>query len=444
MRSLRTRILLVTIAVAVLAVLVTSITSVQLVRSSTNQEARGQLAAQANALATLPSSAPILDDTTVAVISPSGEVTGEAAPLVDRLLLKRLETKNSISTVRRVDGEAYMVEARATADGGAIVLATPQARVDRIVRDAIGRTAIALTIGVLVAVLAGALLSTWLVRPIGRTARAARRLAAGERGVELDVRKPSEVAAIAEALGALDTALTTSEGRQREFLLSISHELRTPLTAVRGYAEALADGMIAPADIAGVGATLVAETERLDRFVADLLELARLESDDFSITKKPVDLGEVLSAAAVAWTAHATRLGVQLTVSGTAEISTDAQRVRQLIDGLIENALRVTPEGAAVAVTVALAVTGTGADVVRGANEIRIEVADGGPGLSSDDQAVAFERGVLRSRYRDIRPVGTGLGLSIAARLAARLGGSIRVGDAPGGGALFTVTLPRS
>ena len=160
-----------------------------------------------------------------------------------------------------------------------------------------------------------------------------------------------------------------------------------------------------------------------------------------SATRAALALGLTQSAISRSLGSLEARLGVQLTVDGTAEISTDAQRVRQLIDGLIENALRVTPEGAAVAVTVA--VTGTDADAVRGANEIRIEVADGGPGLSSDDQAVAFERGVLRSRYRDIRPVGTGLGLSIAARLAARLGGSIRVGDAPGAGALFTVTLPR-
>jgi two-component system sensor histidine kinase BaeS len=70
-----------------------------------------------------------------------------------------------------------------------------------------------------------------------------------------------------------------------------------------------------------------------------------------------------------------------------------------------------------------------------------IEVRDGGPGLSPDDLAVAFERGALRARYRDIRPVGTGLGLSIAARLVARLGGSIAAGNSPAG-AVFAVSLP--
>ena len=117
--------------------------------------------------------------------------------------------------------------------------------------------------------------------------------------------------------------------------------------------------------------------------------------------------------------------------AGGLAVSSDAQRVRQLIDGLVENALRVTPAGS----TVSIAARRFGSSVV-------IEVRDGGPGLSRDDLAVAFERGVLQSRYRDIRPVGTGLGLSIAARLVSRLGGSIAAGNAPGGGAVFAVSLP--
>jgi signal transduction histidine kinase len=91
----------------------------------------------------------------------------------------------------------------------------------------------------------------------------------------------------------------------------------------------------------------------------------------------------------------------------------------------------VTPAGS----TVALAARTFGTGVV-------IEVRDGGPGLSPDDLAVAFERGALQARYRDIRPVGTGLGLSIAARLVSRLGGSIAAGNAPAGGAVFAVSLP--
>ena len=110
---------------------------------------------------------------------------------------------------------------------------------------------------------------------------------------------------------------------------------------------------------------------------------------------------------------------------------TDAERLRQVIDGLLSNALRFVPAGAPVVLSVAAA----GAAV-------EVEVRDGGPGLSDDDLAVAFERGRLAARYQGVRPVGSGLGLALAARLVDRLGGTISAGHAPEGGARFTVRLP--
>jgi two-component system, OmpR family, sensor kinase len=443
--SLRWRIAIVTVAVAALAVVVTSLVSFQLVRSSSTQDARAQLSAQADILSRLPAIARLEDvterlsvalgGTQVALVSPTGEVSGDAASYVDRLITARLERGKDVSTVRRGASGTVMIEARPTKNGTSIVLALPQTSVDRVVGAQTGRIVLALLIGVTVALIAAALLSRWLARPLMETAGTATRLAKGERGVRPSRPHPTEIAAIDSALAVLDDALSTSEGRQREFLLSISHELRTPLTAVRGYAEAIADGLIGADQLVEVGKTLVAETNRLDRFVADLLELARLEAEDFSIRPQPVDLGELVDQTRQAWLGRSTQLGVDLATIATPRmlINTDPQRLRQILDGLIENALRVTPSGARIVVSAR-----------EDARTVRIEVADGGPGLNAEDQAVAFERGILRSRYRDIRPVGTGLGLSIAARIAARLGGSIAVTNASGGGALFVVTLPQT
>jgi two-component system, OmpR family, sensor kinase len=435
-KSLQARITLVTIAVAVVAVLVTALVSFQLVRQASTQDARATLARQADSLASvakleqLRDQLPSLGDTSYALVRANGTVTGTASDLVDNVIIKRLSRGDAFSTSRRdAAGQPFLIEARPAARGAGVVVALPQSTVENLIAKSNGRVAMALGIGVAIAIIAGLLLGRWITRSTRQTARAATRLAHGERGVVLAVHSPTEIAEIATALTALDDALSTSEGRQKEFLLSISHELRTPLTAVRGYAEALADGMVPAAETASVGATLVAETERLDRFVADLLELARLESDDFSIHPQRVALGELLEQARDAWGGRASNLGVILTVSSDPfELSTDPQRVRQLIDGLVENALRVTPAGAAITIANAGST---------------ITVSDGGPGLSADDLDHAFERGVLRSRYREIRAVGTGLGLSIAARLAARLGGTISAGAAVGGGAEFRVELPR-
>ncbi len=116
--------------------------------------------------------------------------------------------------------------------------------------------------------------------------------------------------------------------------------------------------------------------------------------------------------------------------SAPLSISTDGRRLRQVLDGLVENALRVSPAGTTVTIS------------ASGPDPVNIVVTDGGPGLADDDLSVAFDRGVLRDRYRDQRPVGTGLGLSIASRLVSRLGGTIRASNAPDAGARFSVTLP--
>ncbi|TAL40416.1 MAG: HAMP domain-containing histidine kinase [Salinibacterium sp.] len=443
MRTLRGRITAVTVVVAVIAVVITGLISLQLVRASTTQEARDQLSAQADVLAKVPrlASAAELSDkaslavggTQVALVRSDGQVEGAASAYVDSRILAALERGESVSTTRR--GGAMlgrvMIEARPAQGGNAVLLALPLTSVDRALGAATMRILIALGIGLVVAIVGGSLLARRLSRPLTETAAAARRLASGERGVRMPGSPTTEIAAVTDALASLDAALVTSEARQREFLLSISHELRTPLTAVRGYAEAMADGLVPPADVLSVGATLVAETERLDRFVGDLLELARLEADDFTIAHAATDVTALLTEAATAWQGRAASAGVLLEVSAAGyPISTDARRVRQVIDGLIENALRVSPAGSMISLRL----------VQNG--RTRIEVQDGGPGFAPEDLAVAFDRGVLRARYRDIRPVGTGLGLSIASRLVARLGGTISVANAPGGGAVFTVELP--
>ncbi len=435
MRSLRARATLVTIAVAVIAVIVTGLISLQLVRSSVNQDARDQLSAQADILARMPQLATAaelaekaslaLGGTQVALVQPDGTAEGDAADYIDAAILRKLAAGESVSTVRRGDPGMVLIEARPVAGGGAVVLALPLASIDRALGQATGRILVALGIGLAVAIIGGWLLASWLSRPLTNAAAAARRLAAGERGVRMPDSPTSEMADVTDALGALDSALAASESRQREFLLSISHELRTPLTAVRGYAEAMADGLIGPDDVTSVGGTLVAETERLDQFVGDLLELARLEADDFSITVSTVELAPLLDEVAAAWAGRAAVLGVRISTGsitgGGGTVETDPRRLRQVIDGLVENALRAG-----------------GSVQLRGSDGV-VEVLDDGPGLEEGDLSTAFERGALRARYRDIRPVGTGLGLSIAARLVDRLGGTISVANRPEGGAVFRV-----
>jgi len=117
-------------------------------------------------------------------------------------------------------------------------------------------------------------------------------------------------------------------------------------------------------------------------------------------------------------------------------VRTDPVRVRQVLDGLAENAVRVTPAGRPVVLAVRC-------ERQAGVGEVAVlEVRDGGPGLTDDDLTVAFDRSALHQRYAGQRPVSTGLGLAIVAAIAHRLGGSARASHAPEGGACFRLVLP--
>jgi len=276
-------------------------------------------------------------------------------------------------------------------------------------------------------------------------------MGAGRRDLRVPVEGPPEIADVAASLNELADALQLSEARQRAFLLSVSHELRTPLTAVQGFAESIADGVVTGDEATQAGRVVLAESRRLERLVRDLLDLARLGAVDFRLDLGQVDLRALLDDAATVWRTRAAERGIDLRVErphspgeqtspgppgSPLALRTDSARLRQVIDGLTENALRATPAGA----PVVLALRGPAHGDPDG-TLATFEVRDGGPGLAVDDFAVAFKSGVLGDRYRGDRPGGVGIGLSLVHGLVRRLGGEITVGAAPEGGARFTVHL---
>ncbi|WP_404953295.1 ATP-binding protein [Streptomyces sp. 147326] len=444
--SLARNIVVLSTVVAALAVALTGLIAWQTAAHGAEQRERDQLTRQATVLSRLPALSEALftgaqvlagpNGVQLAVIAPDGSVSGTATPAVDRASKSALLAGKPVSTTGILGGEEVLLVGRPGVRGGAVVLTEPYAVVSENTNRIRRNVVVPLIVGMLGAALAGALLARRIARPLVRAAQIAHRLADGERGVPAPVDGPRETADIGRALNVLDEALAHSENRQREFLLSVSHDLRTPLTALQGYAEALADGLIEPERVPEVGGVLADETRRLDRFLGDLLDLARLEADEFRLDMAPADLGAVVAEAAAFWTGPCARHGVGLRLERPGRpvvVETDAFRVRQLIDGLVQNALRVTPEGAPLVLAVRAAPDG-GAE---------LQVRDGGPGLTDDDVRIAFDHGALHERYRGTRPVGSGLGLAIAHRLTGRLGGAIRVdGHGPEGGACFTVTLP--
>ncbi len=446
--SLATRIAVVTVGCVILAVLIAGAVSYPLARDASRQQSVENLEQLADATAAAierqPQNGNDLVPARLLTVLRTEDISAFYFPAGRRLPdvltrsdIRSLAEGDGIHGSRQSDGEDVIFSARPLTSGAVVLLTQPVTVSSRLTTQALARFGIALAIGVAIAAVAGLVLARRLTRPLRNAAKAAEQLSQGDRDVVLAVQGPREIGELAEALNELRNALAISEGRQRDFLLSVSHELRTPLTAIRGYAEAISDGVVGPDDIERTGATMQIEADRLDQLVADLLYLARLDAVDVRIAPVDVDLAAVGLQAAQVWhdRCEAEGLPFYAELPQTPLMAhTDALRVRQIIDNLAANALRVTPAGQ----PIILAVRPLGPDAVE------VEVRDGGPGLTPDDCLVAFEPAELYSRYHGIRKVGTGVGLALVGRLAARLGGSASAGSAPEGGARFTIRIART
>ena len=407
--SVTARLVLAMTLVAAVATGATGLLAAPLLHGATEDAARGPLARQAELLAQLPNTELLVrrverrtdvQDLTLGIVTRTGVRRGAALAL-SAGQMNALLAGDSVSGSATLDDVPVLVEARPTQRGGAVVLAASS--------DSIDAAAAALRQRILVA-LAWDWCSHWpppwpsapgwpVPWPAPRTSPAGWPPAS----VVWSCLWPggNEVGDVVHALGSLDQALRASESRQREFLLSVSHELRTPLTAVRGLAEGLADGTIDPGESPSVGQTIVTESQRLEGYIADLLTLARFEAEDFTLERTrwisppwsvmPAGCGP--SAPGRPGSTYASR------GPGTLWVESDPARVRQVLDALADNAVRVCPPGS---VLVLAAGADTGAPT--------IQVRDSGPGLTEDDLAHAFEPGVLHGRYAGSRAGGHGSG----------------------------------
>jgi two-component system sensor histidine kinase BaeS len=277
-------------------------------------------------------------------------------------------------------------------------------------RPFLGDLLLAALAGVILAAALSFVVARSIARPIRRVAAATRALAADESHEPLSTRGTTELASLAQAFNQMTEQLAASRQAERDFLLSVSHELKTPLTAIRGYSEGLADGAFEPEEAAQI---ISLEASRLERLVRDLLDLARMNRSEFSVRREPVDLAEVAREAVRRHEAAAREFGVTLTAEGDETwVDADADRLLQVASNLIENALRETPAGGAVAVR---------------AEPDRLLVTDTGAGIAPADLPHAFERFYLYDKADKDRPVGSGLGLAIVKQLATAMGGDVSV-----------------
>jgi two-component system, OmpR family, sensor histidine kinase BaeS len=277
--------------------------------------------------------------------------------------------------------------------------------------------------------------AAWMARMVGRSIRpladmaaATRRLADGEPGVRVEVRGPRPVRELAASLNIMAERLDRSRDTRTSMLADVTHELRTPLTVVSGGLEAMLDG-VHPMDEDHV-APLLAETETMSRLLDDLRTLSLADAGALTLHREPTDLVALAASVVAGQGPIAAAKRVDLAAGGDARLEADVDplRVREIMTNLVGNAIRHTPAGGRVHLTV----TAVG-------DAALIEVSDTGEGIPPDQLGRVFDR---YERHADTG--GSGLGLAIVWNLVAAHGGTVAAESSgmPGEGARFRVRLP--
>jgi two-component system phosphate regulon sensor histidine kinase PhoR len=235
------------------------------------------------------------------------------------------------------------------------------------------------------------------------------------------------------------TELKRLENIRRDFVANVSHELRTPVTVIKGYAETLLDGVLTrdPDRAANFVSVILKHSERLAALIGDLLTLSEMEAGDFTLELKPVNLAVVIRHAANLLEMKRAEKGITIDLENISGHSTsvlaDQRRLEQVFINLIDNAIKYTPQGGKVTLT-----------VQESEAEVIIRVSDTGPGIPLQSLPRIFERFYRVDSARSRDQGGTGLGLAIVKHIVQLHGGAITVESPPGKGATFSVTLKKS
>jgi signal transduction histidine kinase len=286
-------------------------------------------------------------------------------------------------------------------------------------------------------------MSLFIARSITRSVLvledATRRIAAGDLDLRVDVRGSNEITSLTSSLNQMRSALKENENRRYRFIMGVTHDLKTPLALIRGYTEALRDG-VAGDSLSRVNATdiIIAKADQLEGMINDLLEFVRMDTGEWRSRLQKVDIGEFLKSFAkrVSLDAELFRhhTVIDIALPPGLYIPLDERLTVRALENLVNNAIRYTPGGTIVRL---------GAGVIE--NAIRVTVSDNGPGISKADLPHVFEAFYRGSASR--REEGMGLGLSIVKWVAVSHGWSIAVtSEQNSGGAAsetcFTITIP--
>ncbi len=375
-------------------------------------------------------------------------------PTVD--LIRRSEIASALNgtpatAIRRVLGNQRVLYAAAPVYAengqisGIIYIATPLPAAGlptNIILQLIG----AIIVAVLLATFAGTLLARKLARPLEGLAEAAAAISKGDLKQRVETKSNiAEIHSLGDNFNDMAESLRQADEAKKAFIADVTHELRTPLTVIKGTIETLEDGALDDAEGRGpLLASMGRETDRLIRLVNELLMLTRADAGSLQLNPQPLDLVELAKTRCDVFSGLAARQGIDLGVRefapesatascGTPKVFADPDRLSQVIDNLLDNAIRHSPERSTITITIQPTNKG-----------VECSIADQGIGIPAQHLPFIFERfyRVDASRSRNRKNGGTGLGLAIARALIHAQGGQISAQSVEGQGTTITFWLP--
>lgn len=277
--------------------------------------------------------------------------------------------------------------------------------------------------------------SRLITGPINTLRDSARRIRDGDLSQQVEVETNDELGELAFAFNDMAHQLDAKEQGRRQLLADVVHELRTPLSIIQGNLEAWRDGVVKPTPEA-VG-SVHDEAVALSRLITDLRDLSLAEAGQLNLSLVETDISQLVVSVVTAAQERARSLGISLAVRARENdmlAMIDPGRIRQVVANLLGNALRHTPHGGRVDVTINSSSPGA----------VKIAVVDTGPGIAPEDLPHIFEHFYKADRSRERSKSGSGIGLAIVKQLVEAHGGQVTVESVEGHGSTFTVTLPAS
>jgi len=287
-------------------------------------------------------------------------------------------------------------------------------------------------LAVVVAFLVTLFLSRRILSPVKELRAAAQRLGKGDFSQRVDIRDKSEIGELASTFNSMAGNLQRDEQLRQHMVSDIAHELRSPLTNVRGYLEAINDGVMQP-DKATIS-SIYDETVLLSRLIDDLQELSLAEAGELKLYCQPEDVAELVRQSITAIQAKASEKGLEVSSDIPADlprVNIDFLRIRQVLLNLLENALAYTPAGGRINIAANLSF-----------GLVEVSVSDTGEGIPAEEIDNIFERFHRVDKSRSRSTGGSGLGLTIARYIIEEHQGKIWARSEPGKGSRFSFTLP--